>query len=134
MQEPGASISGTVMAKPFILVVEDNFLIAEAAAHVLSGAGYRAAITDSARAALVQARLDRPDVAIVDLALKDGMTGAQGAQELRALGCAVILCTGFAGSLARDSIEAAGAARVLTKPVDPGDLLDAVKGALIDRQ
>ena len=122
------------MSKPFVLVVEDSFIIAHDTYRVLEDAGYRVAMTDSAEAALTLARADPPQLAIVDLKLTDGMTGAGVARQLRALGCAVVICTGFDGPLAESWAKHIGAVDVLHKPVSPADMLEAVEGALESRR
>ncbi len=118
------------VSKPFILILEDSFLVAYANRQLLQGAGYRVEMTASAEAALGMARADAPDVAIVDLQLKDGMTGAEAAQHLRGLGCVVILCTGFADTMTDALVKRIRPAAVLSKPTPEHDILAAVKGAL----
>jgi len=118
------------MPNPLVLIVEDNFLVAESTSLVLKNAGYRVATAATAKDALSSAAAERPDVALVDLNLGDGMTGAAVANQLRKLDCAIVVCTGYAGATSQAWLSEFGPAAVLTKPAGEEDLLAAVAAAL----
>ena len=87
------------MAKPRvrILIVEDEALVALCAAETLEEAGYEiAGIAADMAEALRLAAAERPDVALVDLRLNDGLTGPQLTHELyQRYGTVCILLTAY---------------------------------------
>jgi DNA-binding response OmpR family regulator len=105
------------MAKPTVLIVEDDMAIALEAEILLLEAGFVPVghAADSAGARALARRL-RPDVALVDVRLRDGSTGSSLARSVAdELGTVVVL------SSTAPEVEAdhAGAVGVIEKPFAP---------------
>jgi DNA-binding NtrC family response regulator len=108
-----------------ILIVEDEAITALALEQALLAQGYEVCglAASGAEARALAERL-RPNVAVVDMRLKDGVTGAQVARDLQArLGIPVILMSGHAD---HRSASALGAAGFLAKPFSDADLIGAI--------
>jgi len=120
------------MPNPLVLIVEDNFLVAECTSLMLENAGYRVAIAATREEALASSRAERPNVAVVDLSLRDGMTGETVAKQLRELGCAIVICTGYSEPASDAWLRDFRPVAVLTKPVGEEDLIAAVAAASTD--
>jgi len=108
-------------AVPLVLVVEDDRDIREVIAEVLALAGYRTCTAPNGRMALEQARVDRPDLIVLDL-LMPVMNGWQFMEaqrrdpELATIPVVVV-------TAALDA-NAEGAAGFLQKPFDSDALLE----------
>ena len=77
-----------------VAIVEDEFLVAAHLEAMLADLGYEAAGIASDRA---QAKIlieGKPDIALVDLNLRDGPTGQEIGQSFGAAGIAVVFLTG----------------------------------------
>ena len=117
------SAGGTVR----ILVVDDEQIIAETLATILTRSGFEAHIAYSGEQAIAVAAEVRPDVLISDVVLR-GISGIEAA--IRILGdapdCKVILFSGQAATLdlLRDSQARGYQFEILPKPVHPQVLLD----------
>ena len=113
-----------------ILVVEDEMLVAIEMEAILQDLGYDcvgiAPDLESA-AAYFDEKLD---LALVDLNLRDGLTGPQIGQRLSERGVPVIFITANPAQLG-DGI--AGTIGVITKPTDEETLAQALRYALSDR-
>lgn len=110
-----------------ILIVEDEMLVAYEMTAILEEAGYDCvgiAPDLSAASRFFEAPLD---IALVDLNLRDGLTGPEIGQQLCRAGVRVIFVTANPLQLG-DGI--AGAVGVLTKPTDEDTLLAVVNFAL----
>lgn len=113
-----------------ILIVEDELLIACEMEAILEDNGYRCVgiapdLVSAAR------HLGEPiDLALVDLNLRDGLTGPQVGKALSHAGVPVIFVTANPAQL---GAGVAGAVGVLTKPTDEPTLLAAVRFALARR-
>jgi len=114
-----------------VLVVDDEEVVCEAVARVLSEAGYRVAAASSAAAAVSSPALATCRLVLLDLMLPD-RSGLSLLETLRRLDPRrpVVVITGYgtADSLAR-ALER-GAAGVLPKPFDAEELLRTVRTAL----
>lgn len=122
------------MSRPVrILLVDDNPLILRVLSLVLEEVGFEVVPADSAEAALVLARLDPPDLFIVDQEMP-GMKGADLVRTLRTSGDLRLASAPVLGISAHADAEgplrAAGARAFLRKPVEEDALLDAVLLAL----
>jgi DNA-binding response OmpR family regulator len=115
-----------------ILIVEDEFLVALEMQGILEENGYRvlgvAADLDSALAYAEQSI----DLALVDLNLRDGLTGPQIGERLANEYNAAVLFVTANPRLLGDGIS--GTIGVLTKPTDEDTLLAAVRFALQRRE
>ena len=110
-----------------ILIVEDEMLVAMELENILEDLGHEPAgiVPDVATA---EQHLDEHlDLALVDLNLRDGLTGPQIGERLGANGVTVVFITANPGLLARGI---AGAIGVITKPTDHHTVEAAVDYAL----
>ena len=115
--------------KPKILIVEDEILIASELEAILEDLGYEPiGIATDTRSALALA--DRsPDLALVDLNLRDGPTGVRiGELFSSRFGIPVLFVTANPRLLGNG---VAGTIGVLTKPYDARIIRDAVTYALM---
>lgn len=111
-----------------ILIVEDEMLVAFELEAILEDLGHQpVGVAPDMETALALAG-ERPDLALVDLNLRDGLTGPQIGEALsREYRCAVLFVTANPRILG-DGI--AGTIGVLTKPTDPDAVREAVDYAL----
>jgi len=113
-----------------VLVVDDAPDVTELLALLMSHAGYEVAMAFSAAEAFDAARASHFDAVISDIGMP-GMNGYQLAEALRALpayqSTPLIAVTGFTLSEDRERARRAGFNDLLHKPINPSDLLDAVR-------
>jgi two-component system CheB/CheR fusion protein len=113
-----------------VLVVDDAPDVTEMIALVMSYAGYQVSTAFSAIEAFDAARDGRFDAVISDIGMPE-MNGYQLAEALRALpgyeSTPLIAVTGFTMYDDRERARAAGFDGFLTKPINPSDLIEAVK-------
>lgn len=114
-----------------VLIVEDNALLREMIAKVLSRAEYRPRTAGSTAAALAQMTLCRPDVAIVQRVAEAAGGKRPAPRLLRALRAQGVPILGLAEGRERDAMLAAGAREVLEMPFEAQALLDALKRVLL---
>jgi DNA-binding response OmpR family regulator len=113
------------MTKPLVLIVEDNLLVAGEIQHALEAAGYR--VIGPARdydRAMQLVRAFHPDIVLLDIELSGPQNGVAIARELLKLHIPALFVS--AGS-PLDSDAKNSAVGLLTKPVEAGRLIDAVK-------
>ena len=121
--------------KPKVLIADDEQVIADTLAMILSQAGYETRAVYSGEEALGTLRLFSPDMLISDVVMP-GINGIETAIRVRAMlpSCKVLLFSGQAA--ARDLLEEAYAQgydfELLTKPVHPTDLLARMRAARED--
>lgn len=112
-----------------VLIVEDEIFLALDLEFQLLELGLDVVgMADHAKRALELARMHAPDLALVDLNLKDGLTGPQIAQRLTNdhHGLAVFVT----GSPDQIPLDYAGAVGAVTKPYEPislGQVIDFAK-------
>lgn len=108
-----------------VLIVEDQALLAMELEHVLTESGHVVVgCAAEADVALALAEQDRPQVALVDVNLRDGLTGPQIARQLiERYDAAVIFVTANPEQIP-DGFS--GAIGVVTKPFDCQTLKDVV--------
>lgn len=110
-----------------ILIVEDEFVVAANMEAAIEDWGYQSVgIAPDLTTALTLAA-HRPDIALVDVNLRDGQTGPTIAERLRDAGVVVLFVTANPRML--DGV-AQGALGVLTKPCDDDLIRDAIDYAL----
>ena len=113
------------MAK--ILIVEDEMLVAMEMEMVLEELGHEP-VGIAPDLSSAERYFDRPlDLALVDLNLRDGLTGPQIGERLSASGVTVLFVTANPRVLGKGI---AGTIGVITKPTDPETLQAAVNFAL----
>ena len=117
-----------------ILLIEDEKLLADSVAALLSSRGYEVEAAYDGDTGLQYARLGIYDLVILDV-LMPGMDGYQVARQLRCEHCTVPILMLTAKSDILDRVEGlnAGADYYLTKPFDSRELLACVH-ALLRRQ
>jgi CheY-like chemotaxis protein len=112
--------------KPKVLVVDDERVIADSLAIILSRNGYDAAAVYTGTAAVERARVAKPELVISDVAMPD-MNGIEAAISIRRIlpACKILLFSGQAATA--DLLESARTQghefEILAKPVHPQDLL-----------
>jgi DNA-binding response OmpR family regulator len=116
------------MTGPRVLIVEDEFIIADEIASSVAAAGYEVVgpvgSVESAQAALDTGT--HPDFAIVDANLRGG-SSARIAHRLRDLGVPFCVCTGYRFT---DLKPTFGDVTLLQKPVDAETLIAVIQAAL----
>jgi DNA-binding NtrC family response regulator len=124
------SESAPPVSKPRVLVIDDDFLIADTLAMVLRRFGFDAVVSYSGDHAVELARVS-PFSAIISDVMMEPMNGIQAAVAIRALcpDCKILLMSGNE----RTAALMAQAARdgfhfdILAKPVHPTVILDALR-------
>lgn len=112
-----------------VLVVEDDALVAlDYVQTVEAHGGDIVGIADTPWQALTLAMQYRPDVAIVDIRLRHGGDGIDGARVIAALGTRIVFCSGNGDPGTLERVGAFGEAKLLLKPVLTNDLIDALLG------
>ena len=119
--------------RPTVLVVDDESVIADTLAEILSRSGYKGIAAYDADSALETALLRPPEMLITDVVLP-GMTGIELAIKMRRIfpECRIILFSGQASTA--DLLASARADghhfTLLNKPLHPQDLLVRVADGL----
>lgn len=116
---------------PRMLVVDDDVDICHNLSDILTDLGYRVDCAHDGPSALELVRQRAYDVALLDLKMPgmDGLTLYREIKKQRA-GTVAMLVTAYAGPATADEALAAGAWKVVPKPVDFGKLLGLVDEAL----
>lgn len=116
-----------------VLIVEDEILVALNLERQLSVLGYdTVGIAPDAETALKIAKASKPDVALVDINLRDGETGIRVGAELAAKGeTSVVYVTANPGAVAT---AVPGAVGVLNKPCDEQIIRSAMAFVLASRE
>lgn len=121
--------------RPVVLVVDDEVLIADTLATILSQHGFAAFSAYEARSALEFAETTPPDVLLSDVAMP-GMTGIDLAIAISAkfVNCRILLFSGQAhtSNLLSEACAAGYDFPVLTKPIHPRLLLEYISNCLED--
>jgi FixJ family two-component response regulator len=114
-----------------ISIVDDDAVVREATADLVSALGYAASTFASAEQFLISGKIDETDCLITDLQMP-GMDGLGLQSRLLEDGreTPVIFITAFPKASARDRALAAGAIAFLTKPFEEKSLLRSLEIAL----
>lgn len=100
-----------------ILIIEDEYLIAEGVSLTLQSAGHEVTgIAEDLPSALALAGQERPDMAFVDIKLANGASGLDVARELKGMGIACVFATGNPPSKAQAAGVGLG---YISKPFSP---------------
>jgi len=125
-------------ARPLILIVEDNDLIAEFVVNHLHAADFDTVVAESGERALEMLETHRPDLIVLDVVL-DGIDGFEVCRRIRAstfTGLAtvanvpVLMLTARAEEADRIDGFNAGVDDYLTKPFNPNELVARVRAIL----
>ena len=112
-----------------VLLVEDTLDTLEAFSHFLRSAGFRVETAMDGREAVEKARLLRPDVVVMDLALPE-MDGWEATHRIKSdpltRHMPVVAFTGHAFQQSKESARQAGCDAFLTKPLDPVRLVSEI--------
>lgn len=117
-------------AKPRVLVVDDERVIADTLSIILNKNGFEASAVYSGSAAVARAQEIKPELVISDV-IMDDMNGIEAAIRIRELlpRCKILLFSGQAATA--DLLEKARNEghefEILAKPVHPQDLLAKLK-------
>jgi CheY-like chemotaxis protein len=134
---PAASDESKGSHRPVVLVVDDESVIADTLAEILSRSGYAGVAEYDGDSALETALLTPPEMLITDVVLP-GMTGIELAISVRRIypDCKIILFSGQASTA--DLLAHARADghhfTLLNKPLHPQDLLARVSEGLKPRK
>lgn len=117
-----------------ILVVEDDQKIAHAISTRLKHHGFAVHVASDAPSALMQARKQEPDVALLDISLPGG-SGLDVARNLQEHVCRNHLPVIFITASKEESLKTEagrlGASAFLEKPFSARDLVEAIDNALL---
>jgi two-component system chemotaxis response regulator CheY len=115
---------------PKVLLVDDSGLARRSTRRILEGAGYQVVEAEDGMAAIEQYFVEKPDVVMLDLVMK-GMYGLEVLSKLREMDpdARVVVLSADIQTSSRELVQAAGASGFLSKPADPGRMLDMVARA-----
>jgi two-component system chemotaxis response regulator CheY len=115
---------------PKVLLVDDSGLARRSTRRILEGAGYQVVEAEDGMAAIEQYFVEKPDVVMLDLVMK-GMYGLEVLSKLREMDpdARVVVLSADIQTSSRELVQAAGASGFLSKPADPGQMLDMVARA-----
>ncbi len=117
-------------AKPKVLVVDDEHVIADTLAIILNQSGFDASAVYTGTGAVERAREEKPDLVISDVIMPD-MNGIEAAIRIRAMlpGCKILLFSGQAATadLLEKARQEGHEFEILAKPVHPQDLLEKLR-------
>lgn len=131
MELPLIQVS-SLMEKVKVLVVEDEFIVAESIVRIIDKIGYQCVgRADQATKALEMAIELKPDIALFDINLKGEETGIWLAQELKkVMDIPFIFMTSFGDKKTIEEATATVPYGYLIKPVDQKSIFAAVETAL----
>jgi DNA-binding response OmpR family regulator len=112
-----------------VLVVEDNFNVADALATVIRRAGFEATACYSGVDALQHIDLATPQAAVLDIHLPDinGLVLAQKIRDRLGASVPIIIVSGDTSMETIKSLQHVGATYFFSKPVSPGVLVARLK-------
>lgn len=120
-----------------ILIADDSRTFRQLEAELLKRNGYTLLAADNGAKAVQVATRELPDLILLDLQMPI-MDGAKALSLLKrneaTQSIPVIIISTIGDDAQRDQLVAAGAARVLTKPIDPVSLLSAIRTSLGEEQ
>ena len=120
-----------------VLIIEDNPVNLELVVGILDSAGYEFVTAETAECGLQAARMERPDVVVLDVHLP-GVSGYDVARRLKAdpMTAAIPIVVLTAQAMPGEALRAraAGCDAFLTKPVDAPLLRQIVRRLLAGRR
>jgi DNA-binding NarL/FixJ family response regulator len=114
-----------------VLIVEDEFLVADYISDVVTDAGHQVVgLASSAEAALAIVAGSPIDLAIMDVRLSGDIDGVDLAWRLREIapGAAYLFISGSGDPQTRERVQAAGPVAFLQKPFHPEQLVELING------
>jgi len=124
------------MPRPKIMIVDDDERYLELLDFMLTTAGYEVVSEKNPREVQKRAEQSLPDVIILDMAMPelDGIAvGMNLKSEVRTRDIPVIYVTAMSDSAGIREAMSIGAAKYLTKPFTPVELMDAIRHTLASR-
>jgi two-component system, response regulator PdtaR len=127
----GSPLAGmTGMSKGKILVVDDDRLVLATVVHGLAQAGFEVIDADNGDDAILLARAQRPDLALLDIRM-EGKSGFDVADYLReSLGTPFMFLSAFADNATVARVKELGAVAYLVKPLDIAQIVPTVEAAV----
>jgi len=120
-------------AAPLVLLVEDHETSADGYAQLLTGAGYGVLRAKDGYEALAEVSRRAPSLVLLDLKLPK-LDGWELLQRLKAdpsmASVPIVIVTGDSLPSHHEMARSRGAAAVLSKPIDPAELLAVVRATL----
>lgn len=120
-------------ALPVVLLVEDHETSADGYAQLLAAAGYRVARAKNGYEALAEVSREAPSLVLLDLKLPK-LDGWELLERLKAdatvRSVPVVVVTGDSLPTHHEMARSRGAFAVLSKPINPDELLTVVRNAL----
>jgi DNA-binding NarL/FixJ family response regulator len=119
------------IARPKVLIVEDQYLLAIECERHLEAAGFRCVgLASTAADAILLAAREHPDLILMDIRLASRTGGVEAAQEIfDTYGIRSVFMSAHGDAETRRLAAAANPLGWLPKPYTPTDLLDVVKAA-----
>ncbi|MBU4258061.1 MAG: response regulator [Proteobacteria bacterium] len=118
-----------------ILIVDDNSDLRKSLSNIFEAKGYRTIDAATGKAAIDKAREEMPDVALIDLRLKD-MFGLDVMRELKECSPSIecVLLTAYASQASAIDAVNLGAYSYVRKPFDTEILLETIRRAIEKRE
>lgn len=130
--DPRSSLATNDKHRLRLMVVDDNADAGHTLGMLLEADGYEVQVQDDPRVALDEAAKGMPDVLILDIGMPY-IDGHELARRIRTLQGGerpvLIAVTGYGAQKERDLSKQAGFDHHLVKPVDPGELVEALQQA-----
>lgn len=118
------------MSKGRILVVDDDRLVLATVTHGLAQAGYEVIDADNGDEAILLAREQRPDLALLDIRM-EGKSGFDVAEYLRDVSrIPFMFLSAFADEGTRAKVRELGALDYMVKPLEVAQIVPAVDAAI----
>jgi PAS domain S-box-containing protein len=119
------------MTSEKILIVEDEAIVAMDLRLHLQALGYEtSAVASTGDQAIELALQTRPDLALMDVSLGEGMDGIEAARQIQAMGIPVVFLTAYADEVTLDRAKQSGPYGFLVKPFDERALHSTIEMAL----
>ncbi len=118
------------MVQRSVLVIDDDEDFADGVSEILELAGFRVVVAHSGEAGIEVCAHDTFDAALIDIGLP-GINGVECLMRLKKMNPKTrgFLLTGFSADHITEQGFEAGAVEILTKPVEPNDLVRRLKAA-----
>jgi response regulator NasT len=118
-------------SKGKILVVDDDRLVLATVTHGLAQAGYEVIDADNGDDAILIARQQRPELALLDIRM-EGKSGFDVAEYLRDV-CHIpfMFLSAFSDAATIAQVESLGAVAYMVKPLDVGQIVPTVEAAFL---
>jgi CheY-like chemotaxis protein len=119
------------MSEHTILIVEDEWMVAEDIRSSLSEHGYDTCVATSGNEAVALAEHCQPTLVLMDVHLKGSMLGTEAAQKIRdKLGTPVVYLTAHADQATLENAQATEPLAFLIKPIKMNALIEQVDNAI----